>query len=248
MEHTLDRLKGMRLTGMAEAYRLQTEQPDCLKLSFEERLSLLVDYEWTGRQSRALHRLLKKATLRYEDACLENLDYQEPRGLDRLLLNRLATGHWLQHGQSVLTTGATGTGKTYIACALGNAACRLGFSVLYYRTGRLLDSLAMARGDGSYLSLLDTLRKTNLLILDDWALNPLTATESREILNVIEERNRGSMVIASQMPLEHWHEALGDLTVADAILDRIVHSSHRITLKGDSMRKRQCATGEKQDS
>jgi DNA replication protein DnaC len=237
MNHTLERLKEMRLKGMAECYKSQLEQPDALSLPFEERFSLIIDYEWTNRRNRRLERLLKQAKLRLP-ACLEDIDYQHPRGLDRSLINRLKSCEWIESFQNIVITGATGVGKTYLACALGNAACRRGYSTRYYRIPRLLSEIAMARGDGSYVKLLNKLRKFRLLIFDDWGLTPFTQDESREILEVIEDRSQlASTIIISQLPVEHWHEVLGDPTLADAILDRIIHNAHKFYLKGESMRK-----------
>jgi len=236
-QQTLDKLHQMRLKGMAGAYTAQAQQPDLQSLSFDERFGLLVDQEWTHRQNRRLARLLKEAKLRLP-ACLEDLDYQHPRGLDRAVLRHLAGGHWIRARQNVLITGPTGIGKTFIACALANAACRQGFSALYYRVPRLLSDLAIAKGDGSYPGLLNKLSKTHLLVLDDWGIAPLSAPECRDLLEVIDDRSQtGSTVVASQLPLEHWHAAMADPSVADAILDRLVHNSHKIILKGESMRR-----------
>jgi len=237
MNHTLERLQSMKLKGMLEAYRLQLEQPDMASLSFEERFSLLVDYEWTARQNRKLARQLKQARLRLP-ACPEDIDFRHPRGLDRSLVMHLAACEWIQMHQNIVISGPTGVGKTFIACALGNAACRQGYSTRYYRTSRLLAELAASRADGSYARLFNSLRKVNLLILDDWGLTPFTKSESREILELVEERYQlCSSIIVSQIPVEHWHEVLGDPTLADAILDRLIHNAHKIFLKGESMRK-----------
>jgi DNA replication protein DnaC len=203
MNHTLERLKEMRLRGMAECYKSQLEQPDVLSLPFEERFGMIIDYEWTNRRNRRLERLLKQAKLRLP-ACLEDIDYQHPRGLDRSLINRLKSCEWIESFQNIVITGATGVGKTYLACALGNAACRRGYSTRYYRIPRLLSEIAMARGDGSYVKLLNRLRKFRLLIFDDWGLTPFTQDESREILEVIEDRSQlASTMIISQLPVEH---------------------------------------------
>jgi len=235
--HTIERLKEMRLSGMVEAYESQLKQNDINSLSFEERLGLLVDYEWTLRQDRRLKRLLKKAKLRFA-ACPEDINYRHPRGLDKSVMLRLAACEWIQTHQNVIMSGPTGVGKTYLSCALGNAACRKGYSTRYYRVPRLLSELKVAKGDGTYSKLLHQLLKLDLLILDDWGLAPLSADEGREILEVIEDRNHlSSTIIASQLPIEHWHEILGDPTVADAILDRLVHNAHKLILRGDSMRK-----------
>lgn len=236
-QQTVDRLHLMRLRGMAECFAGQLQNPDANDLSFEERFGLIVEYEWTYRQNRLLSRLLKKARLRLP-ACLEDIDFQIPRGLDKRFLKSLSTCQWVKSHQNVLVTGPTGVGKTFIVCALANAACRQGLSARYYRTPRLLTDLAIARGDGSYHRLLAKLAKIDLLVLDDWGLAPFTDVQGRDLLEVIDDRNQArSTVIASQLPVEHWHAALTDPTLADAILDRLVHSAHMIVMKGESMRK-----------
>lgn len=237
IQQTVETLRKMRLTGMAEALLSQARQPDSNELSFEERIGLLVDYEWTYRQNRRLARLLKQAKLRMP-ACMEDIDYQHPRGLDRALMRSLANCQWLYHHQNVLISGPTGVGKTFLACALANQACRHGFSARYYRTPRLLTELGIARGDGSYPKLMNQLAKVNLLVLDDWGLATLTAAESRDLLEVIEDRCQShSTIVASQLPIEDWHTTMGDPTVADAVLDRLVHNAHKLILKGEFMRK-----------
>jgi DNA replication protein DnaC len=236
-QQTLEKLREMGLDGMAEGLAEQSAQPDLRDLGFEERLGLLVDREENYRQNRRLKRLLRAARLRLS-ACLEDIDYRTPRGLDRSLLRHLAIGDWLARGQNVLITGPTGAGKTYVACALGNAACRQGYSALYVRVPRILGDLALAKGDGSYPRRMNQLARTQLLILDDWGLAPLSAAESRDLLEVIEDRSqRFSTVVASQAPLEHWHSVVPDPSLADAILDRLVHHAHKIEMKGESMRK-----------
>jgi len=227
----------MRLHGTAAAFLAQAEPPAARELSFEERFGLLVDQEWTYRQDRRLTRWLREARLRLP-ACMEDIDYQKPRGLNRALLRTLASCDWVRAHQNVLITGATGVGKTYWCCALAQQACRQGFTARYYRVPWLLTELTMARGDGSYPQWMRQLAKLEVLVLDDWALAPLTATETRELLEVVEARciNR-STVVASPLPIENWHAALGDPTAADAILDRLVHTAHRLRLSGESMRR-----------
>jgi len=234
---TLQRLQEMKLEGMAEALAQQMEQPDVQALPFEERLGLLVDHEWTYRRNRRLKRLLSQAKFRMS-ACMEDINYRVPRGLDHGVMRSLAACQWIQAGRNALVTGPTGVGKTYIACALGHAACRQGFRTRYYRVPRLLFDLTVAKGDGSYPTFMNRLVKVHLLILDDWGMTPLSTTEGRELLEIIEERyDRASTIVASQLPLDQWYQAIDDPTVADAILDRLVHNAHKITMKGESMRR-----------
>ena len=238
IQQTVAQLHALRLTGMATALSEQQGQPDLASLSFEDRLTLLVEREVTAREDRRLTRLLQLAKLRLPAAAVEDLDFRTARGLDRALLLRLATAEWIRQHQTVLLVGATGTGKTYIACALGQSACRHGFTVRYLRLPRLLHDLGLARADGSYGKLLASLAKADLLILDDWGLAPLADRERRDLLEVLEDRHgRRATLVTSQLPLEHWHNCVGDPTFADAILDRLVHQAHRLTLKGTSMRR-----------
>jgi len=237
LEPTLVRLRELRLDAMAAALEEQQGVPDIRELSFEDRLGLLVEREVVAREDRRLYRLLRQARLRLP-ASLEDIDFRSPRGLDRSVLLRLASGDWVRQAQVVLITGATGTGKTFVSCALAQAACRQGLSVRYFRTARLLEELALARADGSWPRFLDRLQKTKLVVLDDFGLVPLSEVERRDLLEVIEDRTgRQATLVTSQLPIEHWHEAIGDATFADAILDRLVHHSHRIPLKSASMRR-----------
>jgi DNA replication protein DnaC len=243
LEPTLTRLRELRLAGMAEALEEQQAVPDILGLSFEDRLGLLVDREVSLRKDRRQTQLLRQARLRLQ-ASVEDLDFRSPRGLDRSVILRLATCDWIRRHQVVLISGATGTGKTYLACALAQAACRQGLSSRYFRLPRLVEELALARADGSYPKLMDRLQKTELLILDDYGLTPLSHNERRDLLEVIEDRTgRRATLVTSQLPFEHWHDIVGDATFADAILDRLVHHAHRINLKGASMRRRETKTG-----
>jgi len=236
-QQTLEKLRRMRLGTMANALEVQQSDPQCQELSFEERLGLLVDREWTARRDRRLSRLLKEARLRLP-AAPEDIDYRASRGLEKPLLRSLFGGEWLRDGRSVLLTGPTGVGKTFIACALGNAACRQGFRTRYYRVPRLLGDLELARADGSYASFLGRLASLDLLILDDWGLAPLTAPEARDLLEVVDDRCLArSTLVSSQLPVENWHSTMADPTVADAILDRLVHNAYKLALAGESMRK-----------
>jgi DNA replication protein DnaC len=235
IQQTLTTLKSLNLSGMADIY--QNQSAESLALSFDERFGLIVDYEWTTRQNRLLARLIKEAKLRLP-ACLEDIDYQYPRGLDRQLLIDLHALSWLKAHQNILLSGPTGVGKTYIGCALGNSACRNGFKVRYYRIPSLLTDLQIAKGDGSYPRLRRNLAHMNLLILDDWGLSPFNALEGRELLEIVEDRfQTGSTILVIQLPVESWYELFTDPTIADAILDRLVHNAHRINMHGESMRK-----------
>jgi DNA replication protein DnaC len=235
-QQTIDQLLRLKLQGMSYAYQEQLQQP-AQDLSFEERFGLIVDREWTYREDRRLKRRLKAAKLR-EPACVEDIDYRHPRGLDRSVLKNLVSCQWIPKSQNLILIGPTGSGKTYLACALANQACRLGFMTLYVRISKLLQDFQIAKADGSYSKLLAKLAKLNLLIIDDWGLTPLTPAERRDLLEILDDRyNQGSTLITSQFPINTWHELIGEPTIADAILDRLVHSAHQITLKGDSMRK-----------
>ncbi|MCU0650019.1 MAG: IS21-like element helper ATPase IstB [Gemmatimonadaceae bacterium] len=238
IEQTLARLHALKLSGMAQALDEQRGLPDVATLSFEERFALLLEREQATRQDRRLARLLQLAKLRYA-ACVEDVNFRAKRGLDRARFLQLATGDWIRAHQTLLLVGPTGTGKSWLACALGNAACRQGHTVRYLRVPRLLgDDLPRARADGSYGALLQALARVELLILDDWGLAPLGDRERRDLLELLEDRGgRRATCITSQLPLEHWHDMIGDTTVGDAILDRVVHQAQRLTLTGGSLRR-----------
>jgi DNA replication protein DnaC len=236
-QHTLDKLHTLRLTGMAAAFEQQLAQPAAQELSFEERFALLLDQEILYRDNRRLSRLLKAAKLRL-NACVEDIDYRHPRGIDRPFMSTLASCQWVEHHQNLAITGPTGSGKTWLACALGNQACRQGLSVRYLRLPRLFEMLRIAHGDGSYPQLMNQLAKTDLIILDDWGIQKIAAAQRNDLMEIIEDRHGlRSTSIASQLPIEHWHDFIGEATLADAILDRLLHNSHRLPLRGDSMRK-----------
>lgn len=235
---TLNQLKALRLDGMARAFEEQISLPASHELPFEDRLALLLDREITWRDNRRLERLLRAAKLKQPQACIEDVDYRASRGIDKRLILALAGGDWIRQSQNLLITGATGIGKSWLACALANQACRQGFSALYVRIPRLLDSLSIAHGDGSFGRQLAQLARIDVLILDDWGLTPLEQLARHDLLEVVDDRvGTRSTIITSQLPVDHWHAWLNDPTLADAILDRLVHQSHRIMLKGDSMRK-----------
>jgi DNA replication protein DnaC len=235
---TLNTLRSLRLAGMAEAFAQQLEQPDVQRLSFDERLALLVDRELTYRRNRRLQRLLHDAHFR-QQACVEEIDFQPKRGLDRSMIAGLSSCDWIRQRHNLLITGATGTGKSWMACALGQAACRQGLAVKYERTHRLLEQLRIARGDGSYHKKLAGLAKLDLLILDDFGLKPLQQTERHDLLEIIEDRHDvHSTLITSQLPVSSFYEYLNEPTIAEALLDRLLHGAHRLELKGESLRRK----------
>jgi DNA replication protein DnaC len=238
---TAEKMRAMRMGAMATAFEEQQTQPRFNELSFEERVSMLVDREWSSRDNRRLTLRLDKAKLKIRSAAPEDIDYRHPRGLDRALMRTLETCDWARHHQNILLTGPTGSGKTWLSCALTNKACREGFSALYFRAPRLLHTLAMSRADGSYAKLLDRLARIDVLLVDDWGMGPLTDQDRRDLLEVLDDRHGiRSTIVTSQLPLKAWHESIGEPTMADAILERLIHNAHKVALKlaGPSMRER----------
>jgi DNA replication protein DnaC len=238
-QQTLHKLFVMRLNGMADAFRQQMEQPDASGLSFEERFGMLVDRQWSWKEDRALARRLRTSRLK-SSASVEDIDYQTPRGLDRPLLRSLtAESEWVKQHLNILLTGATGVGKSWLAAALAHKACRDGYTAYYARSAQLFRELALAHADGSFGRLLRRLSQTDVLIVDDWAMAPLTDTERRDVLEIFDDRYQTrSTILTSQLPVASWHAQIGDPTIADSILDRLVHHAHRIELKGESLRKK----------
>jgi DNA replication protein DnaC len=234
---TFDLLHELRLPGIAQALEEQLGMPDIAELAFEDRLTLLLEREKTDRANRRLQRLLGQARL-HLDASIEDLNFKKARGLDRSLVFRLADCDWIRHGHSLLITGATGSGKSYLACAFGHQACRHGLSTRYFRVSRLLSELKLARADGSYPRLLQRLARAHLIILDDWALAPLDDSGRHDLLEILDDRYaRRATLVTSQVPVDLWHDVVGDPTFGDAILDRLLNNAYRIVLKGGSMRR-----------
>jgi len=240
-QQTLDKMNAMKLSGMTEAFQQQLGGGEYARLSFEERLGLLIDSEWTVREQRKLSRRLRKAKLRYP-ASLEDVDFKHPRALDRQQVLSLGNCGFVQSRHNLLITGPTGIGKSYLACAFVERACRRGYNAAYLRLPRLLQQLAVARGDGSYARILERLARLDLLAIDDWLLAPLRDPERRDLVEVIEDRSeRASTLIASQLLAKDWHAGIGDPNLADAICDRLLHNAHRLDLKGPSMRRTKTA-------
>ncbi|MBW7866523.1 MAG: ATP-binding protein [Candidatus Hydrogenedens sp.] len=235
---TVDKLHELRLTGMARALEEQNGRPEYDALTFADRLGLLVDRECAERDSHKLQLRLRHAKLRLT-ATIENVDYRHPRGLDKSIVLALAGCGWLRDHNNVIITGPTGVGKSYIACALAHKACREGYRALYLRAPRLFDDLALAKADGRYRKILAAYARIDLLVIDDWGLSAMTEEQRKDLLEILEDRHGlRSTLVASQLPIEKWHKVIGDPTMGDAILDRLVHNAHKLSLKGDSLRKR----------
>lgn len=239
-QQTINKLRELKLTGMAEALAEQLEQPDMDRLSFVERLGLIVDRQWTWQENNRMDRYLKNARLKL-NACVEDIDYKTPRGIDQSVMMNLISCDWVRRRHNIIITGPTGAGKTFLACALTNKACREGYRAIYIRAPKFSYQMALAKGDGSYGKTINKLTKAQVLVIDDLGLAPMTDTERRDLLEVVEERHgHASTIVTSQLPVEHWHEQIGDPTIADAILDRLIHNAHKInlTMKGGSLRKK----------
>lgn len=237
-EPTIDKLRSMRLGTMADAWMKQREEPKIHELDFDSRFGFLVDAEHLARDGKRITRALRAAKLRIANACIEDIDFAPKRELERAVIRQLGTCAWITSHANVIITGATGTGKSYVACALAQQACRSGFRATYRRMPRLIEELALAHADGTYTRLLGRLAKVDVLVLDDWGIAPLRDQERRDMLEIVEDRHGArATIITSQLPVENWHDYVGDPTIADALLDRVVHTAHRIKLKGPTRRK-----------
>jgi DNA replication protein DnaC len=242
-EPTMEKLSALRLETLGAAWTEQQKNPEFQKLSFDERLGLLIDAEWLHRENKRLARALKEAKLRISSACVEDIDYAPRRELEKATIRQLATCRWIEEHQNVVITGATGTGKTYLACALAQQACRKGYRAIYRRATRVNDELTLARADGTYAQMLTRFARADVLVLDDWGIAPLRDQERRDLLEIMEDRGgTRSTIMTSQLPPAKWHDHIGDPTVADAVCDRLLHMAHRLVLKGPSRRKKETDT------
>ena len=245
---TIEKLNAMKLTAMAKAFADQMQCPDITQLTFEERFGLIVDHQMTDLENRRMQNRLKKAKLRLP-ASLEDLDFKQGRGLDRSTVMSLALNQWVTSHHNILVTGPPGAGKSYLACALAQKACRDGHATLYQRVPRLLQEIAVSRLDGRYAKLIAPITKCEVLILDDLLISPLTREEQRELLEIVEERyDRKATIVTSQLPVKAWHDAMQDPTLADAILDRLVHNAYKLELKGESMRRKRSMLDQKAET
>jgi len=241
-EPTMEKLQALKLSAFAAAWSEQQKNPEVAKVAFDERLGLLVDAQWLYRENKRMESRLREAKLRISTACIEGIDFNPKRELDKSVIRQLATARWVAEHQSIVITGMTGTGKSYLACALGHAACRKGYRVLYRRAPRLFDELVLAHADGTYHVLLARFAKFDVLIIDDWGLAKPTDQERRDLLEILEDRSGlRSTIMTSQLPTSKWHDHVGDPTIADAVCERILHNAHRLALKGPSRRKEEAA-------
>jgi DNA replication protein DnaC len=237
-QQTIEKLAVLKLNGMADNFTLQLQQPKMNNLSFEDRFAMIVDAQWDWKENSRMKRYLRDAKLKLP-ACVEDIDYKTQRGIDQSVMMRLIAGDWIKNFQNIIITGPTGVGKTFLACALANKACRNGFHSLYLRSPGFYYQMALSRNDGSYRNIMNKLSKTNVLIIDDFGIAPLTDSDRRDLFEVVDERHgHGSTIITSQLPIDNWHDIIGDPTIADGILDRLIHNAHKINLKGGSMRKK----------
>lgn len=233
-----DQLKTLRCQGMLEAYQEQLGTTDINRLSFDERLALLLEREHLVRENRKLINRLRQAKLK-EEACIEDIDYASERQLSKTVITRLAECSWITRKENILITGSTGAGKTYLACAFANQACRQGYGARYIRLPKLFQAITIAKADGSYIKLMEHVAKLHLLVLDDWGIAPMNDANRRDLLEIIDDRyHRSSTLITSQLPVQAWHDSVGDATLGDAILDRLIHNAHRIEVHGQSMREK----------